>query len=66
MTNYGLKDVNQNYYNYSLKGDFEPDRFGSNNKPNSISGEMEINSTNIRITSNEYKVVDDFLNKLYH
>lgn len=64
MTNYGLKDVNQNYYNYSLKGDFEPDRFGSNNKPNSISGEMEINSTNIRITSNEYKVVDDFLNKL--
>lgn len=62
--NYGVSNINQNYYPYKVKGPQEPDRFGFDVNTIKSNGELVLNTKNIRITGNERKVLEDFTNKL--
>lgn len=62
--NYGVVDYRQNYYDYNHKGRFEPSRYGWLDIISKKSGTVELVTTNIRISGNEQKVADEFINKL--
>lgn len=63
-TNYGVSTVNQNYYSYKVKGPQEPNRFGIDFNAIKNTGELVLDTKNIRITGNERQVLEDFTNKL--
>ena len=59
---YGTKDLYQNYYNYKLKGNYEPARFGFDYEPLQ-DGEIEFSTkAYIRITGDEKQKADAVVN----
>lgn len=64
QNNFALKNSYQNYYTYQVKGKQEPERFNIDLSLFKEDGEIYLNTNNIRITGNEQKIVDNFINKL--
>lgn len=64
LTKYGVTNYKTNYYSYSIKGEWEPIRYGLPDKSNISSGTIEVDMWRLRITGNELKVTEAFINKL--
>ncbi len=65
MSKYGVSNLRQNYYKYSVKGPQEPIRFPLNLASYKNVGEMRYNNYWTRHTGDEKQRVDYFLNKLF-
>lgn len=64
LTKYGVTNYKTNYYSYSVKGEWEPIRYGLPDKSNISSGTVEVDMWRLRITGDELKVTEAFVNKL--
>jgi hypothetical protein len=64
LTKYGVTNYKTNYYKYSVKGEWEPIRYGLPDKHNVSTGTVEIDMWRMRITGDELKVTEAFVNKL--
>lgn len=61
---YGVVNFKENYYTYTKKGMWEPNRFGISINNAINNGELVLSTTLIRLSGNERVVLEDFANKL--
>ena len=65
MQKYGVTNYKQNYYSYSVKGEWEPIRYNLPNKTQTeTTNTVEVDMWRMRITGDELKVTEAFVNKL--
>lgn len=64
LTKYGVTNYKTNYYNYAVKGEWEPIRYGLPDKTGISTGTVEIDMWRMRISGNELQVTENFVNKL--
>lgn len=64
LTKYGVTNYKTNYYNYAVKGEWEPIRYGLPDKTGISTGTVEIDMWRMRISGDELQVTENFVNKL--